>query len=155
MKLEFKEKQKFNQWWLWLILLATLCIPLYLAFTESLKLSDPAFWVFTLISFGFILLFALFQLTTTITTQSIQVIFFPFVSKMIDKNEIDSIQVINYGFVGGWGIRLWTKYGTVYNVKGNIGLHVQLKNGKQFLIGTQNEGELKEFIAKHYGKQLE
>lgn len=52
------------------------------------------------------------------------------------------MKVINYGFVGGWGIRLWTKYGTVYNVSGNKGLFIKLKNGKTMVIGTQKSQEL-------------
>jgi hypothetical protein len=58
------------------------------------------------------------------------------------------MKVLNYGFVGGWGVRLWTKYGTVYNVKGNIGLAIELKNGTKFLIGTQKEIELRSFLEK-------
>src|SRR5690554_7570605 len=46
------------------------------------------------------------------------------------------------GFVGGWGIRFTMKYGTVYNIKGNKGLFVKLKNGKTFIVGTQKPEEL-------------
>lgn len=74
--------------------------------------------------------------------------FFPFVRKKVNWNEIKNIEVINYGFVGGWGIRLWTKYGTVYNMKGNKGLAIELNNGKKFLIGTQKETELRKFMEK-------
>lgn len=56
--------------------------------------------------------------------------------------------LVNYGFVGGWGIRLGTKYGTVYNTKGNKGLFILLNNGKKYCIGTQKEDELREIIKE-------
>ena len=59
--------------------------------------------------------------------------------------------MFDYGFVGGWGVRMWTKYGTVYNTKGSKGLLVELNNGKTFVIGTQKEDELKMFL-KDLGK---
>ena len=54
---------------------------------------------------------------------------------------------MNYGFVG-YGIRLGSKYGTVYNMKGNRGLAIELNNGKKFVIGTQKEMELKNVVEK-------
>ena len=57
-------------------------------------------------------------------------------------------EIVNYEFVGGWGIRLWTKYGTVYNTKGDKGLAIELQNGKKFLIGTQKATELSKIIEK-------
>ena len=68
--------------------------------------------------------------------------------KRVGWNEIKSTKVVNCGLVGGWGIRLWTKYGTVYNTKGNKGLAIELKNGKKFLIGTQKETELNKILDK-------
>ncbi len=41
--------------------------------------------------------------------------------------------------LGIGGIRVWTKYGTVYNAQGKIGLSIKLKSGKQFVIGTQKK----------------
>ena len=68
--------------------------------------------------------------------------FVPFIKKHVDWNEVKSIKVIDYGFVGGWGIRLGTTFGTVYNIKGKMGLAIELINGKKFLIGTQKAEEL-------------
>ena len=61
--------------------------------------------------------------------------------------EVDHCQVIPYSFVGGWGVRLWTQYGTVYNVTSGKGLFVQLKNKEKFLVGTQQAEELEKFIT--------
>ena len=56
---------------------------------------------------------------------------------------------LDYGFIGGYGIRLWTKYGTVYNTSGKIGLAITLNNGDKFLIGTQKSDELKLFLENN------
>ena len=65
--------------------------------------------------------------------------------------EIEKADVVNYGFVGGWGIRPWTKYGTVYNIRGNKGLAIALFDGQRFVIGTQKEAELKKILLKLRG----
>lgn len=77
--------------------------------------------------------------------------FFPFVKKTTKWTDMKKAEVINYGFVGGWGIRLRTKYGTVYNIKGNKGLAIELLNGKKYLIGTQKETEMYEIVKKACG----
>lgn len=88
------------------------------------------------------------QLTTTVNQKSIEIKFFPFVNKTIKWEDVKSAEVLNYGFVGGWGIRLWTKYGTVYNTSGNIGLAIILKNDKKVCVGTQKENELKQILEE-------
>ena len=86
-------------------------------------------------------------LITEITNQGVKMRFIPFVKKDIPWSEIKSIRIVDYGFVG-YGIRLGSKYGTVYNVNGSKGLAIVLSNGKQFVIGTQREKELKEILKK-------
>ena len=87
------------------------------------------------------------QLKTTVSVNGIKMSFIPFANKDLSWNEIKSTKVLNYGFVGGWGIRLFTKYGTVYNTKGKMGLAIVLRNGNKFMIGTQKPKELEEFIS--------
>ena len=60
--------------------------------------------------------------------------------------EIKSVKLLDYGFVGGWGIRFWTKYGTVYNIRGSKGLLLEFSDGKTIVVGTQKEEELKFFL---------
>ena len=156
MKTEFKEEQKFTQWWLWLILIPVGILPIFGIYKQLIlgdkfgdkPMSDLELVIFTLFIFSLIGLFFIMKLKTSIDKNGIQMSFFPFVRKKVNWNEIKNIEVINYGFVGGWGIRLWTKYGTVYNMKGNKGLAIELNNGKKFLIGTQKETELKKFMEK-------
>lgn len=155
MKTIFSESQRFTQWWIWLIIIG--CgIPFAVGIVQQVFLGktfgDKPMSNTGLIT-GFILyvaltvLFFLLKLETSITEQGISFRFFPFVSKRIPFSEIDSMTVINYGFVGGWGIRFTVKYGTVYNIRGTMGLLVKLKKGKTFIIGTQQSDVLKNSIA--------
>lgn len=156
MKIVFKEEQKFTQWWLWIILIGIGIIPvlgMYKQFIIGEKFGDKPMFDEGLILFGvFILglnvLFFFIRLSTEIDKSEIRLCFFPFVKKSVSWSAIKSAQVVNYGFVGGWGIRLWTSYGTVYNIKGNKGLAIELLNGKKFLIGTQRESELDTIVKE-------
>ena len=156
MKTEFKEEQKFNQWWLWLILIPMGVLPLIgiykqLILGEKLgdnPMSDISLLIFSIIMFSLIGLFLIMKLKTSIDKNGINMHFFPFIKKSVDWQQIKNVKVVNYGFVGGWGIRLWTKYGTVYNMKGNKGLTIELLNGKNFLIGTQKPKELTAMLEK-------
>ena len=156
MKTEFKEEQKFNQWWLWLILIPMGVLPLIgiykqLILGEKLgdnPMSDISLLIFSIIMFSLVGLFLIMKLKTSIDKNGINMHFFPFIKKSVDWQQIKNVKVVNYGFVGGWGIRLWTKYGTVYNMKGNKGLAIELLNGKNFLIGTQKPKELTAMLEK-------
>ncbi len=146
MKPLFTENQRFNQWWLWLLLATSLAVPALLLFKEVTAKSDG--FLGLIIILLVILLFVVLRMKTVITQENMQLTYFPFVWKTINLSDIETIKVINYGFVGGWGIRLWTSYGTVYNVRGNKGLHIKLKNGKQLVIGTQKPQELERIVEQ-------
>jgi hypothetical protein len=94
---------------------------------------------------GFILYI---RLITEIDNQHIQFAMRPFVKKTIYWRDVEKAEVINYGWVGGWGVKRSKKYGNVYNTSGSKGLHLVLKNGKQMVIGTQKEKELKAFLEQ-------
>lgn len=156
MKVEFYEKQKFTQWWLWLLLTITGILPIigvfsHLVFPEveaDSMMDNSTTTIFAAVMVVVILLFLVMNLTTDIDQKKIKINFFPFVKKSIYWKDVKKAEVIDYGFVGGWGIRLFTEYGTVYNMRGNKGLALELQNGKRLVIGTQKEEELRNFIRK-------
>lgn len=88
----------------------------------------------------------LMYLETKLDQHGIHIRFFPLVRKTWEWSELVRAEMVNYGFVGGWGIRLWTQYGTVYNIRGNEGLAFELQNGKKYLVGTQKKDELANFM---------
>ena len=150
----FKERQKFTQFWLWLILIGLGLIPIYGIYKQLIlgeqfgntPLSDLGLIIFTIFIFALIALFTIIRLVTEIYENEIRVHFFPFMKRHVSWEDVESAEVIKYRFVGGWGIRFSTKYGTVYNIKGNRGLAIKLKNGKKILIGTQKEEELRTIV---------
>lgn len=155
MKIEFKEKQKITQWWIWLLLIGLGAIAVYVIIQQVLfgidfgdkPMSNIGLIIFTLFVFGFIYFNWYMTLITEITNEGIKVRFVPFVKKEIKWNELKSAKIVNYGFVG-YGIRLGSKYGTIYNMSGDKGLALELNNGKKFVIGTQKEVELKKVVEK-------
>lgn len=152
----FKEDQRFTQWWLWVILIPIGILPV-VGIVQQLILgeefgdnpmSDFGLILFAVFVFALLGLFLMIRLKTEIDQNEVRMSFIPFVKKRIKWSEIKKAEVVNYGFVGGWGIRLSFKYGTVYNIKGNMGLAIELKNGKRFVIGTQREKELGSIVEK-------
>lgn len=124
----FEEKQKFTQWWVWTILFLTLFV-----------LDKNTYTV--LIGGVIILFFYLLELRIKVTEEALYYQFFPLHLKpfSIKKKDIEKIESLKYrplGDYGGWGIRYGFK-GKCYNVKGNLGVKVFLKNGSYILFGSQ------------------
>ena len=156
MQTTFTETQRFSQWWLKLLFAFMLALALGM-FTSQIILEQPVgnqpmsnagLIGFCLFIIGLSVLFIRFKLITHIDQDKIEVRFVPFVKRTFLWEEISSTEVLDYGFVGGWGIRVATAYGTVYNIKGSKGMAIKLKNGREFLIGTQKETELKRFLEQ-------
>lgn len=147
-KVLFQESQKFHQWWIWIILIGLVIVAAStFDYSEPLKNQltvDKV--ILTITAVGILVLFLTLRLNTRITEEKIEIRFFPFVRKHWYWQDVTSAQLIDYGFVGGWGIRIWTSYGTVYNVKGSQGLHLTIA-GKQYVIGTQKQEELRSSVA--------
>lgn len=158
MSIAFKEVQKFTQWWLWLILIGIGILPILGIYKQLIlgekfgdkPMTDLGLIIFCVFIFGLIAMFWFMRLKTEIDQNEIHINFVPFYKKRVKWDEIKNAKVIKYGFVGGWGIRLFTAYGTVYNVKGDTGLAIELRNGKKILIGTQKETELKKIVEKTF-----
>ncbi|MCX6277977.1 MAG: hypothetical protein NT004_07755 [Bacteroidetes bacterium] len=158
MKVEFKEDQKFTQWWLWLILIIIGLLPVYGIYKQLIlgekfgdkPMPDFGLIIMAIFIFALLALFYLMRLKTEIDQHEIRMSFFPFTNKKTRWRDIKSAKIVNYGFVGGWGIRIGTKYGTVYNTKGKMGLAIELKNGRKFCIGTQKAEQLEQILKKQF-----
>lgn len=156
MRIEFKEEQRFTQWWLWAILIGTALIPIYRIYNELFlkeqvgvqSIYDLEFIILIVIIFPVILLFLFTRLKTVIDSEKIEISFFPLARKKVMWKDVRRAKIVDYGFLGGWGVRLGTSYGTVYNVKGSKGVAIELRDGGKFLIGTQKEQELSDIIDK-------
>ena len=101
MSTEFKETQKFSQWWLWVLLIGLGLVPivglykqLYLnqAFGDK-PMSTMALGIFCLFTFSFIVLFWYMRLKTHINPHGVHMHFFPFI-----KNLEISLTTLNTNF---------------------------------------------------------
>lgn len=155
----FIETQKFDQRWIRLLVFLT-TVPLLGMMTFGIYRqiilgipygSKPAPDAVLIIIFLFILvltvvlngLFLTLKLITEVTDEGLSYRFPPLIMKnrIIPKEEISEYTIRKYSPIreyGGWGIRWGSgRTGNAYNVKGNMGLQLQLRNGKKVLFGTQ------------------
>ena len=152
---EFKETQKMTQWWLWAILLGTMGVVLWEMAEEALSrqlslaefLHSPGLWTPILLPIVILGFFYVASLKTKIDPTGIHIHYFPMWRTHIPWEQIESAEIVQYGFVG-YGIRFSISYGTVYNAKGNRGLQIVKKNGSKILLGTQRPEELLAAVEK-------
>lgn len=150
----YQEKQRFNQWWLWAIMLLVAGIPFYGLYRQlylgnpfgNKPLSDTGLIIFAIFMVAFVMFFLIMRLILVIDNAGVFVHFFPLFKRKVDWDKIEQLEIVNYGFVGGWGIRLTKQFGTVYNISGRWGLLVSMKGGDRFCIGTGRNEELQELI---------
>ena len=102
------------------------------------------------------LLFLFLKLKTRIDEFGIHYHFFPFQlkHKTISWDLIANCYVRKYeAFTeyGGWGMKFsfFKKRGKCVTTKGNIGLQLELKNGKKLLIGTQRKNEIQSALETY------
>lgn len=152
----FKERQRFTQWWIWLILLGINGLFLFGVFKQvaggeqfgDKPMSNTGLLILTAISILITILIANFHLDTIISREGIYVRFFPFHLrfKRITWDAINKSFVRQYrpiGEFGGWGLRYGLSgSGKAYNVSGNKGLQLEFRDNKKLLIGTQKPDEL-------------
>ena len=171
-KILFHEEQRYNQWWLWLILIITLLsvvIPFSYGIYSQVVLGKPfgdkptstegliVTGIFTALLMLFILfIVAKMRLKTKITADGIFYCYPPLIRKWkrISPVEIETYEIRTFRAIhefNGYGIKKRRKYGTAYIIAGNTGLQIYLKNGKKILIGTQK----KQAIGYAMGKMME
>jgi len=150
----YREVQRFRQVWLWALVLAISGLQLYAA-VEQLLLKRPfgsnpmqdipliIYWVIFGVSLPVLLFFS--KLIIEVCNDGIYIRFSPFhrTFRRIAFTEIKQCEVQTYRPIrdyGGWGIRVRCK-GKAYNVSGDRGVQIELINGDQLLIGSQQAEE--------------
>ncbi len=163
----FKEEQRFDAPWL-IILLGVIgvasILPIWMMFYKQIIKGEPpgsnglSDVGLIILFFGVILFIGLMygfvylcKLTTYIDEKQIVYKFVPFHRKphSILWEDVDSAEVIKYHPVmeyGGWGVRYGSK-GKAYNTRGDKGLEIITKEGKNILIGTREPEQLKIFLT--------
>ncbi|MEX0291453.1 MAG: DUF6141 family protein [Flavobacteriaceae bacterium] len=162
----FKEVQRFNQWWMQLVNLSMVLLLGYLCYSwyfsgNTVDDVAPDNWILQLLVIGSIgitlLLLLILKLRTEIDNRGIHYQFLPFHrnKKSIPWEEMESCRVRTYNAIreyGGWGFRASFGNGKAYNVKGNQGIQIALKNGQKLLLGTQKMKEAAQVIDRYSNK---
>lgn len=152
----YKEKQRFNQWWIWLIIIVVNSIFIYGVFQQVFNgkpfgdkpMSNVSLLIINITFFILSLLFITFNLETTIKVDGIYIRFFPIHRKLkfLPWTSLSKVYLRSYSPLkefGGWGFRYsLTGKGKAYNISGNNGLQLEFENGKKLLLGTNNPDEL-------------
>lgn len=167
-KVLFSEEQRFTQKWIWLLIIGATLISvvptIYGIFSQEITGkpwgNNPAetevliliLLVEIIIMGGLIILFIKMRLKIEIKQDGLWFSYPPFMRKIqqIKKEEIEKFEVRTYNPVteyGGWGLKGSSK-NKAYNVSGNTGLQVYLRNGKRILFGTQHGHAIENAMKK-------
>ena len=121
----------------WVLVVANSLTLLFLLFLYRQGAAPE--WALALLVMLFLILLVVFsKLTVEIEDGRLRAYLGPGVRfKNIPLSEIDSVHVVRNAFLLGlgWGIR-WTSHGVLYNVSGTRAVEIQLRNGKTFLLGS-------------------
>lgn len=157
----FAEEQKFRQGWLWLLLTGTVLVGLVGAVSVLVflpyktEVAQMIMWLImgfilfisVLIPLGVCALFYFMKLAIEVRLDGIYLRFSPFHRsyRCIHFDQIERYYMRQYRPVaefGGWGIRRgWGDAGKAYNVRGNEGIQLVLRDGAKLLIGSQRSSE--------------
>lgn len=152
----FSEQQRFTQWWIWIFVLIPFVLGVFGMYQQLIlgqpfgdkPMSDVGLFIFTAIGLALAIFVRFNQLNTRIYSDRIEIQYYPYFTKIMLWEEVAKAECIDYGFVGGWGIRLTIKYGTVYNVRGREGLALHFKNKQKLVVGTQKRKALEEVLKQ-------
>jgi hypothetical protein len=158
----FTERQRFKQWWLWLILLGVNGLFLFWVFKQVIggqqfgdkPMSNLGLLTATGLTILLTIAFVNFRLDTVIKKDGVYVRFFPFHLHFRNYpwDKLKKSFVRQYSPIseyGGWGLRVgFFGKGTAFNISGDKGLQLEFTDNKKLLIGTNKPDELTEVLAK-------
>ncbi|MEZ7494999.1 hypothetical protein QO206_05845 [Leeuwenhoekiella aequorea] len=149
----FKEIQRFDQWWLRLLLIVILCIaisPLVMDYDTLIlsrfELASVILSILVILGL-FIGFWYIFKLETTIDETGVTYRFVPFHIKSRFRSwaEIKSATVRKYNPIreyGGWGYRISFTKRKALTTKGNRGIQLVFQDGNELLLGTQHPDKI-------------
>ncbi|MGC6428122.1 MAG: hypothetical protein ACON4Y_06710 [Flavobacteriales bacterium] len=147
----FKETQFFRQKWLWIVILFFPAFSAYGIYEQIIlgniigekPLSDQGLIIFSIVvGIGLPLAFWNLKLNTRVSNKGLHYQFFPIHlrERTIPFDDIQSFKARTYSPMkefGGWGIRFGFET-KAYNVSGDKGLQLVLKNERKVLFGSQD-----------------
>jgi len=154
----YSETQMFSRWWLLVIFAAALLPTIFIYIGISDKTPRNIFGPALIGPVLVALLIGFSNLKTELRPEGLSYNFFPFHLRwhFIPIEDIEKIYVRKYsplGEYGGWGIRGFAK-NRAFNVKGSMGIQLELRNGKRILFGTQKPEEWEKVIKEQFADSL-
>jgi len=155
----FREIQRFRQWWVWLLVYGIASLGWYGLIQQIIfgkpfgtnPAPDWAMWlIWLLCGIGLPVFFHSLRLIVEVREDHIYIRYAPLVTRKIPFMEIERYEARTYQPIkeyGGWGIKGWSCKKTAYNVSGNQGVELELRDGRQVMIGSQRPQELAQAIA--------
>ncbi len=151
----FREVQQFRQGWIWFVLVCSSLAALYAAmlpFFLEQSWEENTTLNIILIGFGIVfgicfpILFYSTKLVTEVRTNGLYISFYPLLFKrvQIPFEAVVKSEAVHYHPLrdyGGWGIRYGPE-GKAFNVSGDRGVLLELKNGEKILIGSHQPEQL-------------
>lgn len=154
--MNFTESQHFRQWWLVILLIFPVVFPVIIMFANDggLDSEEKSSLIVVLCADSLVFWLMWFtHLKTSIDKEGVSFTFFPYINrkKLYRWEETERAYLRKYnplGEYGGWGLKGGFKSGKAYNVSGNMGLQLVLRNGKKVLIGTRKAKEMDAFLQQ-------
>lgn len=153
----FKEKQRFRNPWISILLLMLGLLPplaIYLRLVKENSIvqeyfTDLQLVILSLLIYIVVGLIFIVKLTIFMNQYGIFINFYPFLKKHVVWFSIKEANIIDCSSVNGTGINWFSKYGTAFKIKGKKGLHITLNNDKEYLIATKRPEKLKNVIESY------
>ncbi len=131
-----------------LVALAVLIVGLVLYRTLSLRGEENSGLIVGLPIVITVVTLALFSvLEISIDAQNLTWRFLPFISKSVLLADVVDAKPTRTSFIYGWGIH-YTDRGWLYNVSGFGAVHIRTRDGKQFMLGTDEPVALADAINR-------
>lgn len=159
----YREVQHFRQSWLWLVVLLPTILA-WVAFVQQIvrarpigddPLPDWGVWLlWILIGLGLPLLFGLLRMVVEVTPEELTIHYRPFSRRTISLSEVTKADARRYNAIkeyGGWGVKGWSRDKMAYNVSGDRGVELTLRDGRSVMVGSRRAEEMAGVIEQQRG----
>jgi hypothetical protein len=160
----FREEQRFRQTWVLVIVLGVAGLTWW-TFIRQVWLGEPVgdnpgpdwliwvIWAFIGVALPYFFLQS--RLIVEVTPEQIAGRCYPLMRRVIPLAEVQSVEVRKYNAVkeyGGWGIKGWSGKNVAYNVSGDSGAQLILRDGRKVMLGSKRAEELVAVIEARLGE---
>lgn len=144
----FTERQRAGPWWAG-VLVGVAAVGAWIGavgiWAGSAGSGVGAVVLVVVVGLGLPIGFATIRLDVTVDEDAVRVRLFPLMRRTIPLGDIAAVEARRYRPVreyGGWGIKGWSTRKIAYNLRGDEGVDLTLRNGRRVLLGSQRPAEL-------------